>query len=272
MSALCEPWIDAADVAECCGSLVGSDIELFAESAEIASDLLFDFSGRQYPGLCTRVVRPCLSGPQCGVQLLSRGYVVNWQGEWWAGPIGRTCDCHGLSRIELPNYPVQSITQVSIDGAVVDPSEYRLDGAKFLTRLRDADGDRQTWPSCQALDLPADEEGTFEVIYVYGAEVPVSGQRAAAELACQIYMACPDSGVSASHCRLPSGAVRIVAQNLTIDLDKLRSWSAKGGWASGLPLVDAFLNAKNPNGLRRPPLIWSPDELVAEELGTAGGS
>ena len=34
---------------------------------------------------------------------------------------------------------------------------------------------------------------------------------------------------------------------------------SNGAWATGLPLTDAFLNAYNPNGLRRRAMVYSPD-------------
>lgn len=275
MAGLCAPWITVEDVADCCQGLVGSDIELFEESAEIASDLLFEASGQQYAGLCERVIRPCAEGPICGVQQLSRGYVVAWDGLVWTTPQGqRTCSCTGVSRVELLNYPVQEIVKVLLDGDELPASDWRLDGHQWLTRRRDADGKRQFWPTCQIIEADSDEPGTFEVTYIYGKEAPLAGQRAAAELACEIFQACPPTGVSVGACKLPSGVVRSTARGVTIEMKAFRTWawSLSKGWQTGLPLVDAFLSAKNPNGLNRPPLIIDPSLPDAEEVGTTLGS
>ena len=266
----CSGWVSAEDAADCCPALVGTDFDLLEDSVTAATEVLFPLSGSQYPGLCTRVVRPCAPLGGCGGwQLLSRGYVVNWSGHTWIGQ-APSCSCGSLSRVELPNYPVREVTEVKIDGAVVDPSEYRLDGWRYLTRMRDADGVQQFWPSCQDLDSPSTEEGTFEVSYTHGANPPRIGQLAAGELACQIYQACPTSGGSSTACKLPSGVVRVTSQNVTMDLDRFRAWgwTREKGWHTGLPLVDAFLNAVNPNGLRRRPLIIDPAEVMAEVVGS----
>ena len=89
-------------------------------------------------------------------------------------------------------------------------------------------------------------------------------------------LACGGSSSSSDlgDCKLPSGITRITRQAVTMDFAGFRAWGRKGGiWQTGLPLVDAFLNAYNPHGLRRRPLIWSPDQApYAYEVGTVGGS
>jgi hypothetical protein len=272
---VCGDWISVEEAAACCPTLVGSDFDLMQDSVDAAVEVLFPLSGSLYSGVCDRVVRPCTSHRGCGGwQLLSRGYVVNWTGQAWVG-MAPSCSCGSLSRVELPNYPVRGIISVTIDGETLDPDEYRLDGHRYLTRMRDADGLQQFWPACQDLDAIPGEVGTFEVRYEHGSLPPKIGELAAAELACQIYQACPGSGSGASNtCRLPSGVVRIVSQNVTLDLDRFRKWgfTKEGGWRTGLPLVDAFLNSVNPNGLRRRPLLIDPAEILAEEVGTVLGT
>lgn len=271
----CADWTTAEDAADCCGA-GGTDVSEYEDAVTAASELLYLFSARQIPGLCERTVRPCASDLECGVQVLSRGHVVTWDGSVWIGPEGApSCSCSGVSRVLLPNHPVVSIEQVLIDGDVVPASGYRLDGGRYLTRMRDADGDRQTWPRCQILDLDSSEDGTFEVTYTFGREVPIAGILAANQLACQIKLACSSVADGAAQCVLPSGVVSVTRQGLTIEFSKFRSWGFKRseGWHTGMSLVDAFLNAYNPAGLRRPPLIWSPDASpFAEEVGTVGGS
>lgn len=271
----CTGWVSSEDVADCCSAEVGSDFAQFDDSVTAASELLYALSAHQFPGICQRTVRPCDRSRSCGVQLLSRGHLVYWDGygSCWCEDGSPVCSCSHLSRVLLPNYPVREIVEVLIDGVVIDPSGYRLDGWQYLTRMRDAQGDVQTWPSCQALDLPSDEPGTFEVTYTSGMNPPVAGVLAAKELACQAFLAC--SPTLAGECVLPAGATRITRQGLTIDLSAFRGWGfdRKLGWRTGLRLVDAFLNSFNPNGLRRRPLIWSPDgEPYAEEVGTMAGS
>src|SRR5688572_19075482 len=176
----CTAWIDGGDVAACCDADYGSDESLLDAVAAMAQELLFELSGGQYPGLCERTVRPC-QPKVCGFQVLSRGHIV--APLWWAGNAwsGHPCGCHALSRVELAGYPVQEITEVKINGDVVDPAGYRLDQHRYLTRLADAEGDVQLWPGCQRLDLDDTEEGTWSVTYVWGAAPPAIAVQAAAQ-------------------------------------------------------------------------------------------
>lgn len=221
----CDPWCDADDITACCADLdTAADL---AEAAHIASDLLYRLSGYQFSGLCAATVRPCASHTSCW-QPLAYG--------WMAG----SCACQRLSTIRLAGYPIRQIDEVLIDGETVDPSEYRLDRYRELVRLADAAGRRQTWPSCQRLDV-ASGDGTFFVSYTYGVEPPTVGVRAAAQLACEIAKACPSDG-SDGECALPSGLVRLTRQGVTIETQQMGLWLL-GSLRTGMTFVDAFLSA-----------------------------
>jgi hypothetical protein len=245
----CTAWIDGGDVAACCDAEVASDEALFDEVAVMAEQLLFGLSGGRFPGLCERTVRPCGSR-WCGFQVLSRGHIVaplGWNGRAWSGD---PCGCHALSRVQLAGYPVREITEVKISGDVIDPTGYRLDGHRYLTRLADAEGDTQFWPGCQRLDLADTEEGTFSVSYVWGVAPPAAGISAAAQLACELYRACPGTD---GECALPSNTTRVVRQGVEVTLEM---GSFLSGGLTGLTFVDAFLSTY---GASRPPALWSPD-------------
>ena len=121
MSQPCSPWIDGDDVAACC-SVETSSGAIFEEAALQASALLFELSGRLYPGECgPKTVRPSCLSCACGYQILSRGHIV---GPWDYGyPLAGLCDmclvACSPSRIKLSGYPVQEITEVKIDGDVL---------------------------------------------------------------------------------------------------------------------------------------------------------
>lgn len=261
----CTSWADSNDVWSCCGEPTvtigeGTLAEIcpvdMTQFAFEASQLLYELSGRLYAGMCERKVRPCASR-WCGFQVLSRGHIVEdfgWNGISWGN--GRTpCGCRALDRVPLSGYPVRSIVQVKIDGAVVDPDTYRLDERRYLTRVRDpADPDTVLlWPSCQHLDLDDTQDGTFSVTYRYGQDPPPLGIHAAAQLGCELYKAC-----TGGDCALPAGATRITRQGVTIERQFFRVDKQVGAWRTGLNLVDAFLNAYNPQGLQRRPSIWAP--------------
>jgi len=144
---------------------------------------------------------------------------------------------------------------VVISGVVIDADGYRLDRNRYLARLADDDGSPRFWPACQRLDVGDDAVGAWYVDYLSGQPVPLPGVSAAAELACELYKAC--QGLD---CMLPAGTTKVIRQNVTIERAPFISWGLqKGNWATGLPLVDAFLAAYNPAGLRRRPSVWSPD-------------
>jgi hypothetical protein len=226
---------------------------IFDLVAEQASDLLFALSGRQFAGECEHEpVRPPCDDCYCGYQILSRGYVI---GPWDYGYPLMLCDsclvACSPSLVKLAGYPIREITEVKINGDIVPADEYALVQDRYLERLW---GER--WPISQNLTLPDTEEHTFSIAYTYGADPPSLGIAAAASIACELYKAC-SSG--AGECRLPSGVTRLTRQGVTIDKLAFTSWAKRDGrWATGLPLVDAFLSETNPAGLQRRPTFWSP--------------
>jgi hypothetical protein len=274
----CTPWCDANDIWISCGSPTvtvgtGSDEEIvcvdMAPYAQMASWLLWELSGRLHSGRCIRTVRPC-GDNSCGFQVLSRGYVV-WPSDWYFGYSGygwngwnwmydhnAGCGCIPLDRIDLAGYPVREILEVKIDGVVVPAQDnWRLDKRRFLTRMADADGNPQYWPACQRLDEDDTEVGTFAVTYAYGQDPPLLGQMAAAQIGCEIYR-----DRIGEECKLPAGTVRVTRQGVTIDKLATLSWfrSSTSGWKTGLGVVDAFLNAINPYGLTRRPVMMAPGQ------------
>lgn len=246
----CSDWITGDDVAACCNVETSSGA-LFDEAATAASALLFELSGRQFSGNCgPRTVRPYCDSCWCGYQILSRGYVI---GPWDYGYPLYLCDSCLIacqpSMVKLAGYPVRAITQVLIDGDVVSPADYTIWNGRYLKRLDD-----QRWPMAQDLTLADTEDGTFSITYTYGSDVPQLGELAAAQLGCEIYNAC-----GGGDCVLPAGTTRVIQQNVVVEKLAFTQWAfATGRWQTGLPLVDMFLNAYNPSGLKRRPTFWAP--------------
>lgn len=250
MAGPCSPWISGDDVAECC-NVETTTPALFDEVATQASDLLFEISGRLYAGECgPRTVRPECDSCWCGYQVLSRGYVI---GPWDYGYPLMLCDSCLIacqpSLVKLAGVPIREITEVLIDGNVLDPSKYRVFNDRYLQRL-----DNGHWPHTQNLTLADTEDHTFSIEYTWGADPPALGVAAAAQLACELYREC-----SGGDCALPKGVTRLTRQGVTIDKLAFTAWSFRDGrWATGLPLVDAFLSQSNSAGLMRRPVCWSP--------------
>lgn len=239
-SEICSLWASVDEMADCCADIITTDETTLEWSLQQSSELLYRLSGYEYPGVCSATVRPCSS------------YLSCWTpGLWHASD----CGCSRLSKIRLAGYPVVEITEVTIDGAVIDPSEYRVDRGRELVRLVDANGKSQTWPSCQALDVADDALGSFTVKYSYGQNPPLSGVQAAAQLACEIAKQCPGaSGALTEECALPAGTVRIARQGITIDTRALGVWLL-GQQQTGLTLVDLFLNVYGRGRRRRTALL-----------------
>lgn len=255
----CSLWTTIDAIAECCAiEETSGDSGLIASltnAATATSQILFDLSGRQFAGECQRTVRPCSTQCMCGVQVLSRGHLVGWNGDCWGGS---TCGCLPLSEVKLSGYPVRSITEVKIDGVVLDPSEYRIDGYRYLVRTNGA-----RWPSCQSLDLDDTEEGTWSVTYVYGQTPPQMAQLAAQQLACEVYKSC-----QGLECALPVGTTRVTRQGITIERTFFARDNLARVWRTGMPFVDAFLNSVNPDALRRRPTFWGGGRRYPRRVGT----
>ena len=250
----CMAWtsVDAMVEADCC-TIEGSDPDVLEPSIVAASQLLYPLSGKKYAGTCEATARPPCD--PCGRQAR-----VRWVADHWESRHGFGCGCRPLSRVALAGH-VRSILEVTIDGEVVDPDTYEVRDHLWLVRLRDpADLDtRLYWPACQDMDVALGEEGTFGITYEYGFDPPSSGILAAQELACAIYETC--SSDDPADCPLPQNITKIERQGITIELAGFSAWGLSDGkWQTGLPLVDAFLNAENPKGRRGGRAqVWSPD-------------
>lgn len=243
----CSAWTTAEDVMACCSADVGSDPSLFDDAVDQASQLLYEFSGRLFSGLCSKSVRPLCDDCTCGYQILSRGHIVVPPGATLCDQCLLSCS---PSRVRLSGFPVREVTQVKIDGAVISAAEYVVDHKRYLTRMNNS-----RWPIRQNLTLADTEEGTWSISYTYGQSAPLPGRAAAAELACEIYRSCNND----ANCALPSGITRITRQNIVIERNAFAAWGRQEGiWRTGIPLVDVFLNAYNPAGIRRRPVFMTP--------------
>ena len=249
----CNQWTTNDEIAICCSAEVGSDLDLYEEVNTAASRVLWELSGRRFPGVCEKTVRPLCDDCYCGYQVLSRGHLVVPPGSFSSLCNSCLVAC-SPSRVLLSGAPVREILEVKIDGAVLAASEYRLDAWRYLTRKNNA-----RWPSTQNLTLDDTEDGTWSVTYSYGENPPEIGQLAARELACELYKSCQGD----LECSLPAGISRIQRQGIVIERSPFIAWGRQQGiWRTGLPMVDLFLNAYNPAGIKRRPVIMTPGRRV----------
>lgn len=238
----CTPWATEADLCSPCADY-GNVAVLAGDFLQAASDVLFELSGRQFNGGCEVTIRPerrCVH--------LERSVSL---------PAGRRsaaaggCGCPSW-RVDLPDYPVSAIGEVKVDGVVLDPARYRLDGNRQLIRLADADGTNPGWPAGQRIDLATTEIDTWSITYTWGREPPPMGVKAAAVLACELALSCDPE--TASQCRLPKNATSVSREGVSIVLSPSDFLDKDG--KTGLYEVDLFLRAVNPSRIRQRASVW----------------
>lgn len=111
------------------------------------------------------------------------------------------------------------------------------------------------WPTCQDLSKPDTEAGTFSVRIRPGTPVPQGGLWAAGLLACQLLKACDED----AECALPVNARRIARQGVTVEMTPLFIDREAGGFMTGIPEVDLWLESVNPYKSKMPSRVYSVD-------------
>lgn len=211
--------------------------------------------------LCPITIRPCAS--RCNMQTwyvapVGSGnfagappgsafspYVSN--GAWFnaCGCVSSwDCSCSTLCEVILPS-TVGGITEVWLDGAVLDPTAYRVDNGNRLVRV-----DGECFPACQDMSINDRADGGLWVTYYPGVGPNDLFRYAAGVLANEFYKAC-----SGKDCRLPSGVTNITRAGITMEV-------APGtfpGGMTGIAEVDAVIRIYNPYALKSPPRVLSPD-------------
>lgn len=220
-----------------------------------ATEILYYLSGRQF-GACEITVRPCGTGCRYyggwmtypviadGIGTIFTPFIRD--GSWFNCGCSGACSCEARCSVWLPG-PVASVSQVTLDGVVIDPANYRVDNRNRLIGMNGV-----CWPDCQNMELISPDEGTFEVTYLRGKALPVSGQIAAGELACQFAKAC-----SGQSCALPANMASLARQGIQVEMIDPTNVLTSG--FTGIPSVDLWIRAVNPAGLAQRPRIYSPD-------------
>lgn len=221
---LCAPWITAGDVGNC-GCTDAPNPTVLTDSILAASEVLYQLSGRIYPGVCEGIVRPCGDACNCFFD---------------------DCGCNRLPKAFL-RYDALTVVEVDVAGVVLEPDAYRLENG-FLVRL-----DGGTWPCCQDLGAAVGEADTFSVTITYGATPPQVGLEAAKVLTSELVRSC----IPSETCSLPSRVTSITRQGVSMVMLDPMNFLDNG--RTGLYAVDLFLSTVNPGGFRRPSSAWSPD-------------
>lgn len=260
-------WLTADDLCAPCVEFIdytGSPLE---DSMKMASDLLFFASAQQFPGTCRELVRPCGQGFQ-GVYV---PYNLRHLSGWPCGHEPGSCSCTPFRKIDLAFQPLTSIVGIKVCNdsnpdwpgtCVLDPAYYHIDNFALLVRDENPDGTNPGWPNCGQMSPSTALEDTFEVDFTYGLEPPSFLKRAAAVLACEIYMACSPEAFEDTVCRLPRNVQSIVRQGVSIVMQSAFFTPINGKPVQfGIPEVDMALAMVNPHGLTAPSAIVSPDDF-----------
>jgi hypothetical protein len=232
--------------------------ELTEYAVAAATRVLWALSGRRF-GQCEVTWRPCAEdcGDWASIPLWGRDWRVGYSMPPWdfyrlpycsGGCSSGGCSCTHIPTIRLSD-TVSRVVEVKLDGTPMVTGAYRLDGRALMRT------DGHTWPRCNNLARDDDQPGTWSVRAVVGEPVPDSGRLAMGELACEIAKA----GTGAD-CRLPPGVTQLVRQGVTIQYPDMGQLLKDG--RTGLYLVDMFLAAENPDGLKQRGRVYDVDRML----------
>lgn len=238
------------------------DVSMFPGFAEIAMErqshaltlasfLVWAWSGRRF-GLTRVKVRPVRTTRPLPTNVPTYPYGA-WLtsgialGAVLCGCLGPVCGCHGRRQVTLLG-PVDSVTEVKIDGAVLDPSSYRPDEGRYLVRTDGSD-----WPWQQAITKPDTEVGTWAITYMRGERLPAAGAQAAGALAWKLAQA-EDADDNSG---LPERIAQLTRQGIDVQFVQPDTFIDDG--KTGVLEVDRWLAAVNPHKLDSNADVWSPD-------------
>lgn len=242
MSPVCEVFeYDPA----CCDLPDDTDQDLIDKWQAVSTDILYAAGGYRH-GLCEVTVRPCLRN--CGGGFGIPFPYKDADGAWHNfNPCGcrELCSCTALCEVVLPG-PVAEITEV-FDGEVLAEDSYRLDKVGDEYRLLRVDG--SCWPECQDFTVACGEVGAFCVTYMKGIALDNLGVAANSQLTCELVKSCLPN----CPCLLPKNVAAVTRRGVAITFDTAKPW------LRALPMVAAWLDAVNPNGLMSGSSVWSPD-------------
>lgn len=240
----CEWPIDTS----CCPDWNSFDSAVQERATTMAVAVLDALSGRQF-AQCPVAYRPC--GPRCQggggymswpVGMGAVGGGMPWMIPYVDAGIWRNCICPGACscrvRCETP-FPtsVAAVTEVRIDGVILDPTAYRLDSWRGIPRIvRTDDG---CFPHCQDMNVAPDEVGAYVITYQPGRPLPVAGQIAAGDLACEFAKAC-----AGADCALPQQLASLTRNGVQLEVVNPAELLDQG--LTGVASADLWIKSVNP--------------------------
>lgn len=250
-----QPWASLSELQAqnpAVAAATGAEIGLAEWFLQVASNLAYAASMRQFPGLIESVVRPQHRSSRMS-SFWPDWYPIGQSSGSWGG-FGCSCNAEpqrqdgyvNLSEVWLAD-TLQAVIEVRVNGAVVPVTAYAIHDRAFLVRT-DGDG----WPCSQDMTQdPAIANNTFQVTFLHGKMPPPEGRQAVIDMAGQFYAASVGGD-----CVLPDelqslareGANFTFSDPLGVDIYKtgIRSW-------------EYFISAHNPKHRSRRATFSSPD-------------
>lgn len=246
MAAPCDWTLDTS----CCSDFWATlTAEQQAGATAVATQVIWAATGRQF-GSCPVTVRPCgnnncddMIGGWWWVNGVFTPYILG--DEWFNCACPGICSCGASCKVMLPG-PIESVTQVAVNGAIIDPAAYRVDDGIWLVRT---DGD--CWPESQNFDVDSGDN-TFFVSYNRGTPVPAALAAVAGSYACEWAKGC-----QGSDCKLPSRIVTLTRQDVIYEFQNIDELLSAG--LTGVPEWDIVIRSYNPYGATQRYRVFSPE-------------
>lgn len=206
------------DLSDCCNNVSTVSPDKVTAAATSATQIMSMLSGGYYAG-CPETLRPL---GECNI-------------------CRRTPCCGSPDRVKLhAKAPISSVSEVRLDGVVLDPAGYRFTPSTQLLYRVNPD----IWPR---RDNPSDAVGSLEVDVIVGMVPDAYTLSVAKSLACELVKSACDV-----KCRIPKNATQVGAQGVTVTLDVSQ-------FKTLLPEVAAWADLVNPYDKKNPVALWSPD-------------
>lgn len=249
----------------------GPDAALISNALLWASRRVFMATGYRFWGCCEATIRPCRAS--CAAGVAEPGFPADWPwstwpwaelpAAWGSGlvpvwacgcPAGDPCSCTAWDRIALPLLPARDVLAVTIDGEDLDPAAYALVADAWLLRI---DGDR--WPSCQAVEKPLSEPGTWAVRYRHGLDLPPEALPLVGLYACELAKAC-----RGGDCALGPG-IRVASRDgVEFAVAEPSDYRERG--LVGFGPLDDWISLLNGGHVTEPPRIYRPGREAPSPL------
>jgi hypothetical protein len=230
-------------------------------AVETATEVLYSLTGRIL-GACPKTVRPCrIPCPcnpcdRCGNTYTGPMWIPSLiRGQWFNLSCAHPdpCSCGpNVQKLNLPG-PVHRVDRVIVDGIELPKTAWAVWNKTQLIRR-----DGEHFPACQDLTRDITEPGTWAVQYTRGIPLSAAGRRSVGILACELAKLC-----AGDKCRIPPHVTSVLRDGVTWNFDPTGFYQQG---LTGIPEVDMWVNAINPDGLRRPSAVWSPDLEPAPQV------